>query len=113
MSMVEVINLQNENQKLRTERAQLLAEIDVLRQSLADWAGPEATNPDKAMFRVILSGTQGFAFSDAEVPLAGVQLAKDQLGTLAFFAKGPAEACAQSFLQNMGILAAPKIILPN
>ena len=44
MSMVEIINLQQENATLKEQRAQLLGEIDVLRQALADWAGPEITS---------------------------------------------------------------------
>lgn len=111
--MSELSQLRQENQILKDQRAHLLGEVDMLRQSLKDWAGPEATDPNQAKIRVILSGTQGFAFSDADVPLMAVLISQNQQEALAWFAKAPAEACAQTFIKNGGILAAPKIILPN
>jgi len=112
MSMVEVINLQNENQKLRDQRDQLLAEIDMLRQALADWAGPEITSSKQVKIRVMIAGAQGQAFADEDVNLEMVLLAKDQLGVLAGCIKPAAFATAQSFLQNMGVLKDPSIIHP-
>ena len=111
--MSELSVLKQQNQILKDQQAHLLGEIDVLRQSLKDWAGPEVTDDNHAKIRVILSGTQGFASSDADVPLMAVLVSNNQQEALAWFAKAPAEACAQTFIKNGGILAAPKIILPN
>jgi|GEM_PF-7094767 len=112
MSMVEIINLQNENATLKEQRAQLLGEIDVLRQALSDWAGPEITSSKQVKIRVMIAGAQGQAFADEDVNLEMVLLAKDQLGVLAGCIKPAAFATAQSFLQNMGVLKDPSIIHP-
>ena len=112
MSINEVIALQAKNHQLRDQIAQLLNENDSLRQSLADWAGPEITDSKVVKVRVIVAGVHGQGFSDADVSLDQVTLALDPVQILAGSIKPVAYAVAQSYLQNMGVLPDPKIIHP-